>query len=147
MPNHRNVYISLAKSMSKTGKFQLTPLVIFFKMCTKTIACVHWNILMPAPTFATRAARVLLVGRAGIKYIYKLRFRYTLRYSLWLLFGTEILFSFKDFINFFFICQFIRWYFIHFFIFIFVTLQSLLLLSIIFMCLSRGNSFFRYSWE
>ena len=27
MPNHRNVYISLATSMSKTGKFQLTPLV------------------------------------------------------------------------------------------------------------------------
>ena len=29
MPNHRNVYISLATSMSKTGKFQLTPLVGF----------------------------------------------------------------------------------------------------------------------
>ena len=28
MPNHRNVYISLASSMSKTGKFQLTPLVL-----------------------------------------------------------------------------------------------------------------------
>ena len=28
MPNHRNVYISLATSMSKTGKFQLTPLVL-----------------------------------------------------------------------------------------------------------------------
>ena len=27
MPNHINVYISLATSMSKTGKFQLTPLV------------------------------------------------------------------------------------------------------------------------
>ena len=27
MPNHRNLYISLATSMSKTGKFQLTPLV------------------------------------------------------------------------------------------------------------------------
>ena len=27
MPNHRNVYISLATSVSKTGKFQLTPLV------------------------------------------------------------------------------------------------------------------------
>ena len=27
MPNHRHVYISLATSMSKTGKFQLTPLV------------------------------------------------------------------------------------------------------------------------
>ena len=27
MPNHRNVYISLATSMSKAGKFQLTPLV------------------------------------------------------------------------------------------------------------------------
>ena len=27
MPNHRNVYISLATSMSKTGKFQLTSLV------------------------------------------------------------------------------------------------------------------------
>ena len=25
MPNHRNAYISLATSMSKTGKFQLTP--------------------------------------------------------------------------------------------------------------------------
>ena len=29
---------------------------------TKIIPCVHWNILMPAPTFATRAERVLLVG-------------------------------------------------------------------------------------
>ena len=28
MPNHRNIYISLAASMSKTGKFQLTPLVM-----------------------------------------------------------------------------------------------------------------------
>ena len=28
MPNHRNVYISLVTSMSKTGKFQLTPLVL-----------------------------------------------------------------------------------------------------------------------
>ena len=27
MPNHRNVYISVATSMSKTGKFQLTPLI------------------------------------------------------------------------------------------------------------------------
>ena len=27
MPNHRNVYMSLATSMSKTGKFQLTPLI------------------------------------------------------------------------------------------------------------------------
>ena len=27
MPNHRNVYIFVATSMSKTGKFQLTPLV------------------------------------------------------------------------------------------------------------------------
>ena len=27
MPNHRNVYISLATSVTKTGKFQLTPLV------------------------------------------------------------------------------------------------------------------------
>ena len=27
MPNHRNVYISLTASMSKTGKFQLRPLV------------------------------------------------------------------------------------------------------------------------
>ena len=27
MPNHRNVYISLATSMSETGQFQLTPLV------------------------------------------------------------------------------------------------------------------------
>ena len=27
MPNHGNVYISLATSMSKTGKFQLTALV------------------------------------------------------------------------------------------------------------------------
>ena len=26
MPNHRNIYIALATSMSKTGKFQLTPL-------------------------------------------------------------------------------------------------------------------------
>ena len=34
MPNHRNVYISLATSVSKTGKFQLTPLVyyIVFKL-------------------------------------------------------------------------------------------------------------------
>ena len=31
MPNHRNVYISLATSMSKTGKFQLTPLVYGLK--------------------------------------------------------------------------------------------------------------------
>ena len=30
MPNHRNVYISLATSMSKTGKFQLTPLVFAY---------------------------------------------------------------------------------------------------------------------
>ena len=30
MPNHRNVYISLATSMSKTGKFQLTLLVISY---------------------------------------------------------------------------------------------------------------------
>ena len=38
MPNHRNVYISLATSMSKTGKFQLTPLVhliVFF--CSKRL--------------------------------------------------------------------------------------------------------------
>ena len=27
MTNYRNVYISLATSMSKTGKFQVTPLV------------------------------------------------------------------------------------------------------------------------
>ena len=32
MPNHRNVYISLATSMSKTGKFQLTPLVCIIKL-------------------------------------------------------------------------------------------------------------------
>ena len=32
---------------------------------TKTIACVHWNILMSAPTFAARAERVLLVGGGG----------------------------------------------------------------------------------
>ena len=36
MPNHRNVYISLATSMSKTGKFQLTPLVIRKKFTRKT---------------------------------------------------------------------------------------------------------------
>ena len=36
MPNHRNVYISLATSMSKNGKFQLKPLVkslIVFYFC------------------------------------------------------------------------------------------------------------------
>ena len=55
---------------------------------TKTIACVHWNILMPAPTFAARAERVLLVAGAGINYIYKLRFRYTFR--------KEILFCFMN---------------------------------------------------
>ena len=54
MPNHRNVYISLATSMSKTGKFQLTPLVvltlhhqitIYFDLC-KTPWMVKLSMMM-----------------------------------------------------------------------------------------------------
>ena len=56
-----------------SGLSNFCPCSVYYFSCypvetTKTIACVHWNILMPAPTFA---ARVLVVGGAGIKYIYK----------------------------------------------------------------------------
>ena len=72
-----------------SGLSNFCPCSVYYFSCypvesTKTIAFVHWNILMPAPTFATRAERVLLVEGAGIKYIYKLRFRFLLPcFHLW----------------------------------------------------------------
>ena len=48
MPNHRNVYISLATSMSKTGKFQLTPLVCDSLTCGYEIFIDH-SLELPVP--------------------------------------------------------------------------------------------------
>ena len=50
-----------------SGLSNFCPCSVYYFSCypveiTKTIARVHWNILMPAPIFAARAERVLLVG-------------------------------------------------------------------------------------
>ena len=55
MPNHRNVYISLATSMSKTGKFQLTPLVLLrflekFRRLDTLVTNHPRNLLFSSPT-------------------------------------------------------------------------------------------------
>ena len=41
MPNHRNVYVSPATSMSKTSKFQLTPLVETIQNCCADVKQFH----------------------------------------------------------------------------------------------------------
>ena len=46
MPNHRNLYISLAASMSKTGKFQLTPLVEEYQAIEKRKAYCKLEFLL-----------------------------------------------------------------------------------------------------
>ena len=45
MPNHRNVYISLATSMSKTGKFQLTHLVKELHQFVCLVSCFRGFVL------------------------------------------------------------------------------------------------------
>ena len=52
VPNHRNVYIPLATSISKTGKFQLTHLVNengFMKILKSTI---NWDLTVPVKGFS-----------------------------------------------------------------------------------------------
>ena len=60
MPDHRNVYISLAASMSKTGKFQLTPLVQLFTLLLWPIFVEYMTNLIIDIIENTRASRLHL---------------------------------------------------------------------------------------